>query len=153
MKKQTHREPALYIVGNKERADEIKHIIEDDWGGDGICGYYKYDDNKFAYYISLDGNVHSESITTRWFVEAVANGWMKEYELPKKPQFKPFDKVLVKVRDGKWNPAFFGYVEDNDYWLPGYGLTVVSDAIIIPYNEQTEKLIGTRDECKGGNDE
>lgn len=41
MEKQTHREPTLFIVGNKERADEIRHILEDELGGkneDIYCG-------------------------------------------------------------------------------------------------------------------
>lgn len=33
MKKNAHTEPTLYIVGNEERANEIRHIIEDEWGG------------------------------------------------------------------------------------------------------------------------
>lgn len=73
---------------------------------------------------------------------------MQEYKLPEKPQFKPFDKVVVKTNGSTWEPALFGYMEENGCWLQGYGWVYVDKSIILPYNYETAKLIGTCDEWK-----
>lgn len=65
-------------------------------------------------------------------------------------KFKPFDKVLA--RDGnrfEWAPNFFGKLAKNQL-----GRYVVGDIInrhywrmCIPYNSETQNLLGTIDEC------
>lgn len=69
--------------------------------------------------------------------------------LPKKCEFKAFDKVLVRdSNDYKWKAGFFShYSEGLNYPFicvgGGYGQC-------IPYNEDTKHLLGTTDEWKGG---
>lgn len=70
-------------------------------------------------------------------------------DLPKKCEFKAFDKVLVRdSNDYKWKAGFFShYSEGLNYPFicvgGGYGQC-------IPYNEETAHLLGTTDEWKGG---
>lgn len=148
MEKQKHREPTLYIVGGKERADEIRRILEDEWGGDnkGRCTYTR---NDLAYYIDMFGVVDSLLYNSKTLVESVANGWMQEYKLPEKPQFKPFDKVVVKLENDKWCADFYSH-EDGEYIYLIGNVFFNKKAVILPYNEQTAKLIGTTDKWKGG---
>lgn len=69
--------------------------------------------------------------------------------LPKKCEFRAFDKVLVRdSNDYKWKAGFFShYSEGLNYPFicvgGGYGQC-------IPYNEDTKHLLGTTDEWKGG---
>lgn len=72
----------------------------------------------------------------------------KIIDLPKKCEFKPFDKVLVRDCNHKWKAGFFShYSEGLNYPFicvgGGYGQC-------IPYNEETAHLLGTTDEWKGG---
>lgn len=72
----------------------------------------------------------------------------KIIDLPKKCEFKPFDKVLVRDCNQKWKAGFFShYSEGLNYPFicvgGGYGQC-------IPYNEETAHLLGTTDEWKGG---
>lgn len=71
-------------------------------------------------------------------------------DLPKKCEFKPFDKVLVKIAGRTWTADFFSHYDENDEELPyvciGYGRVIHC----IPYNEETKHLLGTTDEWKGG---
>lgn len=70
-------------------------------------------------------------------------------DLPKKCEFKAFDKVLVRdSNDYKWKAGFFShYSEGLNYPFicvgGGYGQC-------IPYNEDTKHLLGTTEEWKGG---
>lgn len=147
MKENTHREPTLYIVGNPNRAEEIKHLIEDEWGGDNV-GEYKYNDYSSAYYIGFVGIVNQIFLKDDWFNKAVKNGWMKEYKLPEKP-FKPFDKVVVREYSGVWRVDFFSHI-DHDSPEFQFACVCSNYNTCLPYNEKTEKLIGTTDEWKGG---
>ena len=71
-------------------------------------------------------------------------------DLKPKIELKPFDKVLV--RDGKdeiWEPAFFFR---NQPELNVYKYQTVGGKLrvyCIPFNEETEKLIGTSNDWKG----
>lgn len=65
--------------------------------------------------------------------------------------FKPFDKVLT--RDGKndkWIPNIFGFFEKrlNKYVVIVTG-SLYTYSMCIPYNNDTEHLIGTYDDCDG----
>ena len=70
-------------------------------------------------------------------------------DLPKKCEFKPFDKVLAKIAGRTWTADFFSHYDENDEELPyiciGYGRVTHC----IPYNEETAHLLGTTDEWKG----
>lgn len=72
-------------------------------------------------------------------------------DLPKKCEFKPFDKVLVRDFDDKeWKADFFSHnrLVDDSY----YRFSCVGNMWrhCIPYNEETKHLLGTTDEWKGG---
>lgn len=151
MKENKHREPTLFIVGNPERKDEIKHIIEEEWGGINKEGC-TYGTHKDAYFVGLFGFASSCSLENIYFKEAVSRGLMKEYKLPEKPQFKPFDKVVVRDCFGLWRVDFFSHIDNN---LQNLKFSCVGENydICLPYNEQTAKLIGTNDEWEGCNND
>ena len=73
----------------------------------------------------------------------------KQFEdLPKKCEFKPFDKVLARNSDAAtWIATLFGFY---DRVFEGY--VCIGDVFeqCIPYNEETKHLLGTTDEWKGG---
>lgn len=75
---------------------------------------------------------------------------MKEYVLPEQPKFKAFDKVVVKIAKGKWHADVYSH-EDKEYiCLLGNAIFNKECVIVLPFNEETAKLIGTNDEWKGG---
>lgn len=68
-----------------------------------------------------------------------------------KPQFKPFDKVLVRDGDNdRWQPAFFSVLKEDSAEkfgvIDGYLPTFYSQCI--PYNDDTKHLLGTYDPYK-----
>ena len=70
-------------------------------------------------------------------------------DLPKKCEFKIFQKVLVRNYNGEeWIPGFFFRIHND-----GCRYILVCGEIYkqcIPYNDHTEHLLGTTDEWKGG---
>lgn len=75
-------------------------------------------------------------------------------DLPKKCEFKPFDKVLCRnSKDDTWEADFFARLtrKEIDYTQSGKYLCVGDLWMYcIPYNEETAHLLGTTDEWKGG---
>lgn len=76
-------------------------------------------------------------------------------ELPKKCEFKPFDKVLARdYLEDKWMPNFFSCYDGTSEYkygcIAGNSDNVVFSKYCIPYNEETAHLLGTTDEWKGG---
>ena len=70
-------------------------------------------------------------------------------DLPKKCEFKTFDKVLVRdTYDSKWRIDFFSYYDENSSYP--YRCLRTSWAYCMPYNEETKHLLGTTDDWKGG---
>ena len=68
-----------------------------------------------------------------------------------KPQFKPFEKVLVRDGDNdRWQPAFFSVLKEDSAEkfgvIDGYIPTFYSQCI--PYNDGTKHLLGTYDPYK-----
>ena len=58
-------------------------------------------------------------------------------------EFKPFDKVLLRIDERDiWQPDFFGYKDGNCITCVTYG-----NVKCIPYNEETKHLVGKRDDC------
>ena len=58
-------------------------------------------------------------------------------------EFKPFDKVLLRIDERDiWQPDFFGYKDGNCITCVTYG-----NVRCIPYNEETKHLAGKRDDC------
>lgn len=81
--------------------------------------------------------------------------WKKEKEVKEQPDFKPFDKVLVRdTKDEYWRPAFFASFDEHSITGYSYGLVGDLEGVFckhcIPYNEETKHLLGTTDEWKGG---
>lgn len=68
------------------------------------------------------------------------------WETKKKCPFKPFEKVLVRDDAGydqdHWCCDFFSHV-DNDCFITSGG----EWAQCIPYNKETQHLVGTNQEC------
>lgn len=76
-------------------------------------------------------------------------------DLPKKYEFKAFDKVLVRdTKDEVWTPNFFSNLgrewDEYKYGCISGGTIVCYCKYCIPYNDQTKHLLGTTDEWKGG---
>lgn len=72
-------------------------------------------------------------------------------DLPKKYEFKPFQKVLAKFdEDCEWMPDFFYYYDKSDSEMPYVCIANGRAIECIPYNEETKHLLGTTDEWKGG---
>ena len=76
----------------------------------------------------------------------------KQFEdLPKKCEFKPFQKVLAKFdEDCEWVPDFFYHYDKSDSEMPYVCIANGRAIECIPYNEETKHLLGTTDEWKGG---
>lgn len=75
-------------------------------------------------------------------------------DLPKKCEFKPFDKVLCRnSKDDTWKADFFARLtrKEIDYTQSDKYLCVGDLWMYcIPYNEETAHLLGTTDDWKGG---
>lgn len=75
-------------------------------------------------------------------------------DLRPKCEFKPFDRCIWKIRNCEgsiWQASFVSYVDE--YGAIPMGMSIDEDLvnlIILPYNEETAKLIGTTDDWKGG---
>lgn len=85
-----------------------------------------------------DGRAHHNAYPEMWYDLVL--------EVPdNEPQFKPFDKVLVRNGDNKWKPAFYGYRIDNRYSYVTSGDFKYEQCI--PY-EGNEHLVGITDKPK-----
>ena len=74
-------------------------------------------------------------------------------DLPKKYEFKPFDKCVWKIQgiEGSiWQASFISYVDEYGAVPMSVSIDDLSNLIILPYNEETAHLLGTTDEWKGG---
>lgn len=114
--------------------------------------YYAYTDNDRPATDSEKQQLFSalEKEGKRW------NPDTKQIEdLPKKCEFKPFDKVLARdYLEDKWMPNFFSCYDGTSEYkygcIAGNSDNVVFSKYCIPYNEETAHLLGTTDEWKGG---
>lgn len=139
--------------------------------GESVAIYKKLENDELYFYACIEaawGLILSDSVNTsleyrlatdsekQQLFEALAKKgktWDAEKKaivnLPKKCEFKAFDKVLVRdSNDYKWKAGFFShYSEGLNYPFicvgGGYGQC-------IPYNEDTKHLLGTTEEWKGG---
>jgi hypothetical protein len=74
-------------------------------------------------------------------------------DLPKKCEFKPFDKCVWKVQGFEgaiWQASFISYVDEYDAVPIGVSVYDLSNLIVLPYNEETAHLLGTTDDWEGG---
>ena len=69
--------------------------------------------------------------------------WLKKEKFDPKT-FKPFDKVLYRAKqiDLTWHCDFFSHMKDRIYVCS----RCVSD-YVVPYNDDTKYLVGTKDEA------
>lgn len=59
-------------------------------------------------------------------------------------EFKPFDKILVRDADeALWKANFFSHINKNKYTDNQYCCVTGNWSQCIPYNEETQCLIGT----------
>lgn len=123
-------------------------------------------DYNSLYYNNAMEDVHGSRLATdsekQQLFDALAkegkrwNPDTKKFEdLPKKCEFKPFDKVLARdYLEYKWMPNFFSCYDGTSEYkygcIAGNSDNVVFSKYCIPYNEETAHLLGTTDEWKGG---
>ena len=148
-------------------------------GNNLIFIFRRKDDEKYYCHAYLDGNiaiVNDDSYCQKDFCtvrpsteeeqkqlfEALAEkgkAWDAEkkaiVDLKPKCEFKPFDRCIWKIRNCEgsiWQASFVSYVDE--YGAIPMGMSIDEDLvnlIILPYNEETAKLIGTTDDWKGDN--
>ena len=74
-------------------------------------------------------------------------------DLKPKCEFKPFDRCIWKIRNCEgsiWQASFVSYVDE--YGASPMGMSIDEDLvnlIILPYNDETAKLIGTTNNLEG----
>lgn len=69
-------------------------------------------------------------------------------DLPKKCEFKTFDKVLVRdIHNNRWCIDLFSYYDETSQFP--YHCLRTNWTYCIPYNEETKHLLSTTDEWKG----
>lgn len=69
----------------------------------------------------------------------------KTFKRKKEISFKPFDKVLVRDYDYQvWNIGFYSYYHKDYNMVVALGARW---AQCIPYNSETEHLVGTTEDC------
>ena len=74
-------------------------------------------------------------------------------DLKQKVELKPFDRCIWKIRNCEgsiWRASFVSYVDE--YGATPMGMSIDEDLvnlIILPYNEETAKLIGTTNNWEG----
>lgn len=98
---------------------------------DGLCDH-------------VGGDVMADFVCSNWT--------MKEKGLPEKPQFKPFDKVVVKLKNSAlvWYADFYSHEDEVYFHFVGDFTVNKEEGMILPFNEKTAKLVGTTDEWEGG---
>lgn len=116
-----------------------------------------FDDNR----VSAEGYRFATDEDKKQLFDALAKenkAWDAEkkaiVDLKPKCEFKPFDRCIWKIRNCEgsiWQASFVSYVDE--YGATSMGMSIDEDLvnlIILPYNEETAKLIGTTDDWKGG---
>lgn len=138
-------------------------ILRGEYNGEGNAFYHAFynADDKFVYAEYGSTRVHYNLRPATYeerqrLFDALAKEnkkWDAEKKaivnLPKKSEFKIFQKVLVRDYNGEeWIPGFFFRIHND-----GCRYILVCGEIYkqcIPYNDHTEHLQGTTDEWKGG---
>ena len=107
-----------------------------------------------SWYINADGTITIDKVTSpeiMLYPSRKQRDWAKVKYEKKKERFDPktlkaFDKVLVFDSDRPWTPLMFSYLE---YTL-NYPRMQCFDFVarkVIPYNKETEHLLGTHNEA------
>lgn len=106
---------------------------------------YNLDTNRFRYATEEEKQQLFEALAKKgkaWDAEKKAI-----VDLKPKCEFKPFDRCIWKIRNCEgsiWQASFVSYVDE--YGATPMGMSIDEDLvnlIILPYNEETAKLIGT----------
>lgn len=136
-------------------------ILFDRWANDNYTSFYAKTIN-LVEDAFLDTNLHTlaSEKEAKSFIKCIEEKIggklnLETVEIEKQPEFKPFDKVLVRdYLEDKWMPNFFScYDGTSEYTygcVAGNSDNVVFSKYCIPYNEETKHLLGTTDEWKGG---
>lgn len=116
-----------------------------------------YNEYRFGHNRSLRLATDSEK---QQLFEALANkgkAWdaekKKVVDLPKKCEFKPFDKCVWKIQgiEGSiWQASFVSYVDKYGATPMGMSIDDLSNLIVLPYNKKTAHLLATTDDWEGG---
>lgn len=137
------------VVVDKNEEMNLAKIIAIFNDGDILLGF-----NSYAYLnVSLEKlNFCSEVLACGRTPRLASEEEKQQIEdLPKKYEFKPFQKVLAKFdEDCEWMPDFFYYYDKSDSEMPYVCIADGRAIECIPYNEETKHLLGTTDEWKGG---
>ena len=108
----------------------------------------------FTWEINADGTISIDEVTSpevMLYPSKEMRDWSK-FTAPwlNKERFdpqtlKPFDRVIMKPDNGDWHCSILSHREDNNIYyrmIDGYGYSYV-----IPYNDNTKHLVGTKDEA------
>lgn len=146
--------------------EEYYHTILIFKGGADVYVYFDCFHRALTYGTKVDENEKSiyhlatEEEKQQLFAALAKEGkaWDAErkviVDLRPKCEFKPFDRCIWKIRNCEgsiWQASFVSYVDE--YGAIPMGMSIDEDLvnlIILPYNEETAKLIGTTDDWKGG---
>lgn len=147
--------------------EEYYHTILIFKGGADVYVYFDCFHRVLIYGTKVDGNEKSiyhlateeekQQLFTALAKEGKAWDAEKKQIVDLKPKWtpKPFDRCIWKIRNCEgsiWQASFVSYVDE--YGATPMGMSIDEDLvnlIILPYNEETAKLIGTTDDWKGDN--
>lgn len=147
--------------------EEYYHTILIFKGGADVYVYFDCFHRVLTYGTKVDGNEKSiyhlateeekQQLFTALAKEGKAWDAEKKQIVDLKPKWtpKPFDRCIWKIRNCEgsiWQASFVSYVDE--YGATPMGMSIDEDLvnlIILPYNEETAKLIGTTDDWKGDN--
>ena len=147
--------------------EEYYHTILIFKGGADVYVYFDCFHRVLIYGTKVDGNEKSiyhlateeekQQLFTALAKEGKAWDAEKKQIVDLKPKWtpKPFDRCSWKIRNCEgsiWQASFVSYVDE--YGATPMGMSIDEDLvnlIILPYNEETAKLIGTTDDWKGDN--
>lgn len=138
--------PSIFILdtNRNEMRSYVRFLIERghiDYG----TPVYNLDTNRFRYATEEEKQQLFDALAK------VGKAWDAEkkqiVDLKPKCEFKPYDRCIWKIRNCEgsiWQASFVSYVDE--YGATPMGMSIDEDLvnlIILPYNEETAKLIGT----------
>lgn len=147
--------------------EEYYHTILIFKGGADVYVYFDCFHRVLTYGTKVDGNEKSiyhlateeekQQLFTALAKEGKAWDAEKKQIVDLKPKWtpKPFDRCIWKIRNCEgsiWQASFVSYVDE--YGATPMGMSIDEDLvnlIILPYNKETAKLIGTTDNWEGNN--
>lgn len=158
---------AFFADGN-EMICVFKEKIEQDYMA--YCGFFYKGKHEGEMYLGYDCIYNDDPLCNKIrfateeekqkLFEALAKenkAWNAEkkaiVDLKPKCEFKPFDRCIWKIRNCEgsiWRASFVSYVDE--YGAIPMGMSIDEDLvnlIILPYNDETAKLIGTTDNWEG----